>query len=104
LDVNWLPAPLVGDWAKVKDREFEARCMEVYAAMVDCMDQGIGRIVAELRHQRRLDNTLIFYLQDNGACAETMGRGPTPRGVPGDRRWHPCARCLSVRQRAQADA
>lgn len=75
LDPAWTPAPLLGDWAKVKDPKFEARCMEVYAAMVDCMDQGIGRIVAELRQQRQLDDTLLFYLQDNGGCAETVGRG-----------------------------
>lgn len=48
--------------------------MEVYAAMIECMDQGIGRIVAELQGRRILDNTLIFFLQDNGACAETTGR------------------------------
>ncbi len=39
------------------------------------MDQGIGRIVAELKAQGQLDDTLIFYLQDNGACAEATGRG-----------------------------
>jgi arylsulfatase A-like enzyme len=33
-------------WKNVKDREFEIRCMEVYAAMIDCLDQGIGRLVA----------------------------------------------------------
>jgi hypothetical protein len=65
----------VGDWEQVKNREFETRCMEVYAAMVDCMDQGIGRVVAELKQQGSLDNTLILYLQDNGACAEATGRG-----------------------------
>jgi arylsulfatase len=86
LDANWTPAPLAGDWGKVKDREFEARCMEVYAAMVDCMDQGIGRIVAELRQHQQLEDTLLFYLQDNGACAETVGRGtnapPRPAQPP----------------------
>jgi arylsulfatase A-like enzyme len=50
--------------------------MEVYAAMVDCMDQGIGRIVESLRGANDLDNTLIFFLQDNGGCAETLGRTP----------------------------
>ena len=50
--------------------------MEVYAAQVDCMDQGIGRIVAELKSQQQLENTLLFYLQDNGGCAELIGRGP----------------------------
>jgi arylsulfatase len=75
VDAKWTPTPLVGDWEQVKNREFETRCMEVYAAMVDCMDQGIGRVVAELKQQGSLDNTLILYLQDNGACAEATGRG-----------------------------
>ncbi len=76
VDPSWKPGPLVGDWDKVKDKAFEERCMEVYAAMVDSMDQGIGRIVAELKAQGQLENTLILYLQDNGGCAEAMGRGP----------------------------
>jgi arylsulfatase len=83
IDPKWLLTPASGSWAEVKDTAFEARCMEVYAAMVDCMDQGIGRIVAELKAQRQFENTLIFYLQDNGGCAEGMGRGtqkpPQPR-------------------------
>ncbi len=64
-----------GKWEDVKDRAYEERCMEVYAAMVDCMDQGIGRIVAELKRQGRFENTLIFFMQDNGGCAEGIGRG-----------------------------
>jgi arylsulfatase len=63
-----------GDWAQVKDKAWEARCMEVYAAMVDCMDRGIGQIVDQLRRQHALDNTLILFLEDNGGCAEPMGR------------------------------
>ncbi len=59
--------------------------MEVYAAMVDRMDQGIGRIVAELKRHGRFDNTLIFFLQDNGGCAEKMGRGFQCR--PASRPW-----------------
>jgi arylsulfatase len=50
--------------------------MEVYAAMIDSMDQGIGRIVEQLKQQQQFDNTLIFFLQDNGGCAETVGRMP----------------------------
>ncbi|MDX1944137.1 MAG: arylsulfatase [Pirellulaceae bacterium] len=64
----------VGKWDEVSDKAWEARCMEVYAAMIDRMDQGIGRIVAALEKAGRLDNTLILYMQDNGACAETIGR------------------------------
>lgn len=63
-----------GAWDDVADRDFELRCMEVYAAMVDSMDQGVGRIVASLREHGMLDNTLVLFLQDNGGCAEPMGR------------------------------
>ena len=47
-----------------------ARRMAVYAAMVDRMDQAIGRVVAQLKEAGQLENTLIFFLSDNGACAE----------------------------------
>lgn len=69
-------SPLVGDWDKIDDKEWEAACMEVYAAMVDQMDQGIGRIVKALKDKGAFDNTLILFLQDNGGCAETGGRSP----------------------------
>ena len=76
---KWELSPQAGDWDAMPHKAWEARCMEVYAAMVDRMDQGIGRVVAELAREGRLDNTLILYLQDNGGCAEGMGRGPAPR-------------------------
>lgn len=72
---HWEVVPQVGDWEKVKLKEWEAACMEVYAAMVDNMDQGIGRIVDALKETGQYENTLILYLQDNGGCAETFGRG-----------------------------
>lgn len=71
-------SPLAVEWDSFKDKAWEARCMEVYAAMVDCMDQGIGRVVAQLKTDGRLDNTLILFLQDNGGCAEEMGRTAHP--------------------------
>ena len=61
-------------WEDEPDKKWNTRCMEVYAAMIDNMDQGIGRIINELKKQSRLDNTLIFFLQDNGGCAEEQGR------------------------------
>jgi arylsulfatase A-like enzyme len=70
----WNLSPQAEDWDAVTNKAWEARCMEVYAALVDRMDQGIGRILAELKRQNRLDNTLIFFLEDNGGCAEPMGR------------------------------
>ena len=67
-------SPQSDDWEKVEDKAWEAGNMEVYAAMIDNMDQGIGRIVSELKRQGQLDNTLIIFLQDNGGCAEGFGR------------------------------
>mgnify|MGYP005841492727 CR=1 FL=1 len=67
-------SPADADWGQVERRAWEARCMEVYAAMIDNMDQGIGRVVEALREHGQLDHTLIFFLQDNGGCAEEMGR------------------------------
>ncbi|WP_207534542.1 arylsulfatase [Desertivirga arenae] len=49
--------------------------MAIYAAQVDIMDQGIGRIVEKLKEKNELDNTLIFFLSDNGACAEFISSG-----------------------------
>lgn len=47
-----------------------ARRMAVYAAMVDHLDQAVGRVVAFLKQTGQLDDTLILFLSDNGACAE----------------------------------
>lgn len=76
LDPKWTPVRMIGDWEKVTDKNFEKRCMEVYATMVSVMDEGVGRIVAELKRIGQLENTLILYLQDNGACAEIRGEIP----------------------------
>jgi len=72
---HWDVVPQVGNWEAVKHKEWEAACMEVYAAMVDNMDQGIGRIVKALEDAGQLDNTLLMFFQDNGGCAEGFGRG-----------------------------
>jgi arylsulfatase len=74
IDPKWDLSPQAGDWDKVKNKAWEARCMEVYAAMIDNMDQGVGRIVDSLRKTGELDNTLILFLQDNGGNYETTGR------------------------------
>ncbi len=76
-------SPQSDNWEEVADKPWEARNMEVYAAMIDSMDQGIGRIVAELKRQGELDNTLILFLQDNGGCAEHYGRN-TPASYATD--------------------
>jgi arylsulfatase A-like enzyme len=47
-----------------------AQRMAVYAGMVTGMDRNIGRLIADLRAAGELDNTLVLFLSDNGACAE----------------------------------
>jgi len=80
VDKKWKLTPRdknVPPWEKAKDKQWFAHRMEVYAAMVDCLDQNIGRIVEQLRQSGKLENTLIFFLADNGGCAEEYGsRGP----------------------------
>ncbi len=44
--------------------------MAVYAAMIDRMDQAVGRVTTHLKKTGQLDNTFILFLSDNGACAE----------------------------------
>jgi arylsulfatase A-like enzyme len=79
------------EWEKTEMKEWHAQCMEVYAAMLDNMDQGIGRIIRELESQGKLENTVIFYLQDNGACAETYGFGREYIPPEGEVELHPMA-------------
>ncbi|RQP18240.1 MAG: arylsulfatase [Parapedobacter sp.] len=67
----------VAAWDQLTPAEQQemAMRMAIYAAQIDNMDQGIGRIVTELRKRGQLDNTLIFFLSDNGACAEFISSG-----------------------------
>lgn len=78
-------SPGAEQWDNVANKEREIACMEVYAAMIDRMDQGIGRIVAELKKTGQLENTLILFLQDNGGCAEIIGRNTTKGRTDGPR-------------------
>ena len=50
-----------------EEKEFEDARMSVYAAQVDRMDQGIGRVLAEVKKLGQEDNTLVIFLSDNGA-------------------------------------
>jgi arylsulfatase len=66
-------------WTDAEQREWTLRCMEVYAAQIDRMDQGIGRILKALEETAQMDNTLIIFLSDNGACAEDIPEGVTAK-------------------------
>jgi arylsulfatase A-like enzyme len=64
-------------WEDNPHQEWDAHAMAVHAAMIDRMDQGIGRIIETLRETRELENTLILFLSDNGASPEDCMRyGP----------------------------
>lgn len=64
-------------WETNPDRAWDAQAMAVHAAMIDRMDQGIGRMIQALRETGQLDNTLILFLSDNGASPENCaGYGP----------------------------
>jgi len=76
IDAKQPMSPPAEEWNSVADKKWEAAGMEVYAAMIDRMDQGIGKLVSELKRTGQFENTLILYLQDNGGCAENMGRVP----------------------------
>ena len=64
-------------WETLSDeeRQWEADRMEVFAAMVDRLDQAVGRIVSHLREANQLDNTIILFCSDNGACPFERTRG-----------------------------
>ncbi len=78
LDSRWAISPRdeqAHPWADEPDGDWEDIRMATYAAMVDRVDQNIGRLIEKLEHSGQLDNTLIIFLSDNGGCAETMVLG-----------------------------
>ena len=75
LGPNELNRPLAWKDLSAEQREFQASKMAIHAAMVTRMDREIGRVLAQLRTMKALENTLIFFLSDNGASAEIMVRG-----------------------------
>jgi arylsulfatase len=56
----------------VAEKVKESRTMEVYAAMIDRLDQNIGRILTKLEQEEKLDNTLILFTSDNGGSSEVV--------------------------------
>jgi arylsulfatase len=75
LDKNWGLSPRdprVPPWNQVRDKEWEANRMATYAAMVEHLDRGVGRILDRLREKGIDENTLVIFFSDNGACAEVI--------------------------------
>jgi len=81
-------------WSELTEQQrgFQAAKMAVHAAMVDRMDQEIGRVLDQLKKMRALDNTVIFFASDNGASAEIMvrGDGHDPAAAPGSAASYLC--------------
>lgn len=64
-------------WASLTPEEQDRMdaVMATYAAMIDRVDQNLGRLVSHLRESGQLENTAIFFLSDNGAEAESPPLG-----------------------------
>ena len=85
IDEAWnLPQlePEANTWESAKHKDWQSSRMEVYAAMIDRMDQGIGRVLSALDDVGRENDTLVMFLSDNGGCAEIPG-GEKPERIPG---------------------
>ncbi|QDU78636.1 Arylsulfatase [Polystyrenella longa] len=69
-------------WEEAIDHDWQDRRMAVYAAMIEIMDRGIGRILTTIKEQKIEENTIVMFLSDNGGCAEIPG-GEDPTAKPG---------------------
>ncbi|MBX2847162.1 MAG: arylsulfatase [Acidiferrobacterales bacterium] len=71
----------VPDWGALSDaeKEISSRSMEIYAGMVDSLDENVGRLIAHLKATGEYDNTYIMFLSDNGA--EGADRPPGDNGT-----------------------
>ncbi len=101
---NWLLSPrdpVAAAWSELSHDErdeWDLR-MAVYAGMIDCLDQGIGRVLDAVRAMGAEHNTVVMFLSDNGASAEFLdswpnpARGHEPGSLAGTRESH---RCLEI--------
>ncbi len=87
LDKDWTLSARdaeIRPWAEIENKKEMDEKMAVYAAQIDCMDQGIGRILARVKAAGKEDNTLVMFFADNGGCHEGGPEGFDFRknGVP----------------------
>lgn len=88
VDPKWPLSPRPADvpaWDSLstEDQDRYDNMMAIYAAMLDCVDQSVGRMIAGLKERGMFENTLIFFLSDNGGNAEGGPRGITQGDVLG---------------------
>lgn len=72
--------PRVPAWDRASFKTWEAERMAVYAAQVDIMDRNVGKVVRTLEDRGQLENTLIFFMADNGGNYEEFNNQPMPQG------------------------
>ena len=81
-------------WERLTEsqKEFQADKMAIHAAMIDRMDVMIGKVLDQVRDMGQLDNTLVFFLSDNGSSAEIMVRsdGHDPKADRGSAASYLC--------------
>jgi arylsulfatase len=85
IDPNWAVSPREPEFLAWQDeplKEWNANLMTVYAAMVDSLDQGVGRILQTLADTGHDRDTIVMILNDNGGCAEQAG-GDDPTNIAG---------------------
>jgi len=81
-------------WEQLTDEQkrFQATKMAIHAAMIDRVDREIGRVLDQLKAMNARENTVIFFVSDNGASAEQMirGDGHDPAAPPGSAKSFLC--------------
>ena len=73
-----LPAEKSWDQLTEQERKVSARSMEIYAAMIDDLDRYVGRVIDYLKDVGEYENTLIFFMSDNGAEGHRLDDGLIP--------------------------
>ena len=70
-------------WNDVEDKLWESMRMAVYAAMMDNLDQNVGKVIGLLERLGIADDTMFVFLSDNGACAEFLREDAEEHEWPG---------------------
>lgn len=91
VDPDWKlppPDPEARPWKDAPSKDWQNLRMEVYAAMIDSVDQNIGRILKALEDTGTADNTLLLFLSDNGSCSESPGGETNTSHIPGPKEFY----------------
>lgn len=78
IDPKWKLSPRDAEapaWDGMPNKGWDAHRMAVYAAQIDRLDQGVGKIVRAIDDSGAANNTVVIFLSDNGGCAEKVQSG-----------------------------